>query len=63
MPIGTIINIMTKVVIGASIVSGLTYGGLYIYNKGYSDGAIDTVSEAIIEVESRRDATCEPTNG
>lgn len=63
MPIGMIINVMTKVVIGASIVSGLTYGGLYIYNKGYSDGAIDTVSEAIIEVESRRDATCESANG
>lgn len=63
MPIGMIINVMTKVVIGTSIVAGLTYGGLYIYNKGYSDGAIDTVSEAIVEVESRRDATCESANG
>ena len=63
MPIGMIINVMTKVVIGTSIVAGLTYGGLYIYNLGYSDGAIDTVSDAIVEVESRRDATCESANG
>lgn len=63
MPIGMIINVMTKVVIGTSIVAGLTYGGLYIYNKGYCDGMIDTVSEAIVEVESRKDAACEPANG
>ena len=63
MPIATVINILTKVALGASVVGALTYGGVMIYNIGYADGHIDTVSEAMDMVDQMHEAETEPANG